>query len=134
MDGPGRKVEALVDRAEMSALSTVLQRLDIALHPTDRVALLATPKSEKENAVQTFAGLLSFSVPQDGNYRVSADSALWIDVLDGDKALERTKLNRRMQCGRVHKSLGFILKAGTNYWLQLSGSKVQEVHVLITSE
>lgn len=134
MDGPGKKLDALMKRGEMAALSPVLQRLDVTLHPTEHVSLMATPKSEKKAEGPTFAGLLAFSVPRDGEYRVSVDSALWIDVLDGDKVLERTKLNRRMQCGRVHKSLGFALKAGVNYWLQLSSSKVPEVRVVLTSE
>ena len=134
MDGSGRKLESLATRSEMSPLAPALQRLDVALHPADRVSLTATPKTEKKAEGQTFAGFLAFSVPHDGNYRVSADTAAWIDVLDGDRVLERTKLNRRVQCGRVHKSIGFALKAGVTYWLQLSGSKTREVQLMITSE
>ena len=134
MEGPGRKVQAQANRAEINPLSPVLERLDVVLHPADQVSLIAAPKSEKKPEGQTFAGLLAFSVPQDGDYRVSSDTALWIDVLDGGKALERTKLNRRMPCGRVHKSLGFSLRAGLTYWLQLSGNQKQEVHVIITSD
>ncbi len=134
MDASGEKLDALVKRGEMTVLSPALQRLDVALHPTDHVSLTAMPKTEKKAEGQTFAGLLAFSVPRDGDYRVSADTTVWIDVLDGDRALERTKLNRRMQCGHVHKSLGFTLKAGVTYWLQLSGSRGQEARVLITSE
>lgn len=134
MDAPGKKLDALVKQGEMTTLFPSLQRLDVVLHPTHQVSLTATPKSEKKIEGQTFAGYLVFSVPQDGNYRVSADTAVWIDVLDGAKALERTKLNRRMQCGHVHKSLGFTLQAGVTYWLQLSGGKVQEVHLLLTAE
>lgn len=133
MDKPGRTLGALATRAEMSPLAPAVQRLDVVLHQADRVSLIATPKTEKVEG-QTFAGLLTFSVPQDGNYRVSSDTAFWIDVLDGDKALERAKLNRRMQCGRVHKSIGFALKAGVIYWLQLSSSKTRGVQVMITSE
>lgn len=133
MDGPGGKLEAQAVRAEMSPLSPALTRLDVALHPTNRVSLAATSKTA-EKVEGTFAGLLLFTVPQDGNYRVSSDTALWIDVLDQDNAVERTQLNRRIQCGRVHKSLGFGLKAGVKYWLQLSGSKAREVQVMITTE
>jgi hypothetical protein len=134
MDGSGRKLDALTARGEMKPLSPALQRLDVVLHPTDQVSLLAIPKTEMKAEGQTFTGLLAFSVPADGNYRVSADSAVWIDVLDGDRALERTKLNRRVQCGHVHKSIGFTLKGGTTYWLQLSGSKTPEAHVMITAD
>ena len=133
MDGPGSKLEAQVARAERSPLSPALQRLEVALHPTNRVSLTAASKTA-EKVEGAFAGFLLFTVPQDGNYRVSSDTALWIDVLDQDKALERTTLNRRIQCGRVHKSIRFGLKGGVKYWLQLSGSKTREVQVMITPE
>jgi len=135
MEGPGRKVQAQANRAEINPLSPVLERLDVVLHPADQVSLIAAAKSEKKpEAAPTFAGLLVFSVSRDGMYRVSADTALWIDVLDGDTTLERTQLNRRLGCGRVHKSLGFSLRAGVTYWLQLSGNKKEEAHVIITSD
>ena len=133
MEDSGRKLEAQIARAEMSPLSPALTRLDVALHPTKRVSLTATAKTA-EKVEGTFAGLLLFTVPQDGSYRVSSDTALGIDVLDQDKALERSVLNRRIQCGRVHKSLGFGLKAGVKYWLQLSGSTTREVQVMISPE
>jgi hypothetical protein len=133
MENPGRILEALATRADMPPLTPATKRLDIMLQPADGVSLIATPKAEKTDG-KTFAGFVLFSLPNDGNYRVSSKTALWIDVLDGDKALKRAKLDRRMSCGRVHKSLGFVLKAGVNYWLQLSGSKGQEAHLMITSE
>jgi hypothetical protein len=134
MDGPGKKLDAIMKRGEMTALSPALQRLDVVLHPSDHVLLTATSKSEKKSEGQTFAGYVAFSVPHDGEYRVSVDTTAWIDVLDGDMVVERTKLNRRMQCGHVHKSLGFTLKTGVNYWLQLSFSKAPEVHLVLTPE
>ena len=132
MDGPGKKLDAMMKRGEMTALSPALQRLDVVLHPSDHILLTAPAKSEQKSEGQTFAGYVAFSVPHDGEYRVSVDTTVWIDVLDGDKIVERTKLNRRMQCGHVHKSLGFTLNTGVNYWLQLSSSKAPEVHLVLT--
>jgi len=134
MDGPGTKLDAMMKRGDMTALSQDLQRLDVVLHPSDHILLTATPKAEQKSEGQTFAGYVAFSVPHDGVYRVSVDTTVWIDVLDGDQIVERTKLNRRMQCGHVHKSLGFTLNTGVNYWLQLSSSKAFEVHLVLTPE
>jgi len=134
MNGPGIKLDAMMKRGEMNALSPALQRFDVVLHPSDHILLTVTPKAEKKSEGQNFAGYVAFSVPHDGEYRVSVDSTAWIDVLDGDVVVERTKLNRRMQCGHVHKSLGFTLKTGVNYWLQLSSSKAPEVHLVLTPE
>ena len=67
-------------------------------------------------------------------YRVSADSTIWIDVLDGEKPIERVRVAPRLRCGRIHKSLGFPLQREQSYWLELSGSTGLDVVVLITEE
>jgi hypothetical protein len=106
------------------------ERYGVMLHPAERVSLPAKPAESPEQ----FAGLVPISVPRDGMYRISVSTHLWLEVLDGDAKLQRVRLEPRLHCGAVQKSLGFALKAGVIYWLQLSGNKSQEVHVIITSE
>jgi len=133
MARPGAKVNALTTREPMAALMPDARRYEVTLHPAERVALLAKPP-ESTKAAASFAGLLPISVPRDGVYRISVSKHLWFEVLNGDAKLERIRLGERLHCGAVQKSLGFQLKAGVTYWLQLSGNKSQEVHVMITSE
>ena len=67
-------------------------------------------------------------------YRISVSTHLWLEVLDSDTKLQRIRLDPSLHCGAIQKSLGFPLKTGVTYWLQLSGNKTQEVRVMITPE
>jgi len=132
MAKPGTKVNAQATRGPAAALTPAAERFEVTLHPAERVSLLAKP-AESEPAA-TFAGLLPISVPRDGVYRISLSTHLWLEMLNGDTKLERIRLDPRLHCGTVQKSLGFPLKAGVKYWLQLSGNKSPEVHMVITTE
>src|SRR5438552_9810395 len=133
MAKPGAKVDALAARGPMAALTPAAERFDVTLHPAERVSLPAKP-AEGPEAAASFAGLVPISVPRDGVYRISISTHLWLEVLNGDSKLQRIRLEPRFHCGAVQKSLGFALKPGVTYWLQLSGSKTREVHVVITAE
>ncbi len=130
MAKPGMKVNALAARGPMTALAPGAARFDITLHPTDRVQLLNKPAENPE----PFAGLVPISVPRAGVYRISVSTHLWLEVFDGDARLQRVRLEPRLHCGTVQKSIGFELKPGKTYWLQLSGNKSPEVHAIITSD
>jgi molybdate transport system substrate-binding protein len=132
MAKPGRKVSAQAARGPAAAVTPATERFDVTLHPLEHVSLPAKP-AEPEPA-SSFAGLLPVSVPRDGVYRISLSTHLWLEVLDGETTLQRIRLEPRLHCGTVQKSLGYPLKAGVTYWLQLSGNTTQEVHVVITAE
>ncbi len=133
MAQPGAKVDALAARGPMAALMPAAERFDITLHPAERVSLLAKP-TEGPEAAASFAGLVPISVPRDGVYRISVSTHLWLEVLDGDAKLQRVRVEPRLHCGAVQKSLGFAMKTGVTYWFQLSGAKSQEVQLMITAE
>ncbi len=95
---------------------------------------MAGETKPSENAVNLFGGFVRLTVPKDGMYRISADSPIWIEVIDGGKPIERVRTVPRLRCGRIHKSLGFPLKRDRSYWLEISGSKRPDVAMLITEE
>ena len=88
----------------------------------------------EENVENLFGGFVRLTVSKDGMYRISADSPIWIEVIDGEKPIERVRTIPRLRCGRIHKSLGFPLNRERSYWLEMSGSKRPDVAVLITEE
>jgi len=133
MTMPGTKINALAARGPMTALVPAAERFEVALHPAEHVSLPVKPTEGPEMA-SSFAGLLPISVLRDGVYRISVSTHLWLEVLDGDTKLQRIRLDPRLHCGAIQKSLGFPLKTGVTYWLQLSGNKTQEVRVMITPE
>jgi hypothetical protein len=150
MDGPGSRIEALPRPESIPAVEPGIHKLEVALQPMSGVGLvgkeslsrqtlgrdgaMAGQTKPSENVENLFGGLVRLTVPKDGMYRISADSPLWIEVIDGEKQIERVRSAPRLHCGRIHKSLGFPLKRERSYWLEMSGSKRSDVAVLITEE
>ena len=149
MDGLGSWIEASPKPESNPALKPGIHKLEVALRPLAEVWLVEkesvapTPGAEGTMANKTepsekvdnlFGGFVLLNVPRDGLYRISTDSTLWIEIIDGGKPIERVKITPRLHCGRIHKSLGFPLKRERSYWLEMSGSKRSHVTVLITEE
>jgi len=150
MDGPGSKIEAFPRLESTQAVEPGIHKLEVALRPLSEVELvgkenlfrkslgpegaLAEKAKPRENVENIFGGFVRLTVPKDGMYRISVDSALWIEMIDGGKTIERVRIVPRLHCGRIHKSLGFPLKRERPYWLEMSGSKRPDVAVLITEE
>jgi hypothetical protein len=150
MDGPGSRLEALPKPEGTPTVDPGIHKLEVALRPLSGVSLVgkeslsrqtierdgavAGETKPSENAVNLFGGFVRLTVPKDGMYRISADSPIWIEVIDGEKPIERVRTIPRLRCGRIHKSLGFPLKRDQSYWLEMSGSKRPDVALLITEE
>jgi hypothetical protein len=99
-----------------------------------REGAMAEKTKPSENVENLFGGFVRLTVPKDGMYRISADSPIWIEVMEGKKPIERVRIAPRLRCGRIHKSLGFPLTRELSYWLEMSGSTRPDVAVLITEE
>jgi hypothetical protein len=139
MEKPGERVEALVQRSDMAPLMPAVRRIDVTLHPAERVslAMMAGRNGQGRSGdwTETFAGLLELTVPSDGVYRISASSRTWIDVLQSETAVARVRPTHRLhRCGHVHKSVEFALKKGGSYWLEVSGSESPVISLIITPE
>lgn len=150
MDGPGLKIGALPRPESSPAVKPGIHKLEVALRPLlgvslvgreslsrqplEREGAMAGETKPSENVENLFGGLVRLTIPKDGMYRISADSPLWIEVIDGEKPIERVRIVPRLHCGRIHKSLGFPLKQERSYWLEISGSARPDVAVLITEE
>ena len=145
MDGPGGRIEASPNPESSPAVEPGIHKLEVALRPLQEVGLVGkqTPGREsamaekakpRENSEPIFGGFVRLTVSKDGMYRISADSTIWIEVIDGEKPIERVRVAPRLHCGRIHKSLAFPLKREGSYWLEISGSKRPDVTVLITKD
>ena len=74
-------------------------------------------------------------VPRDGVYRISLGARTWITVLESEREVPRVRpVHRLHRCGRIHKSNEFELKKGSVYWIELSGSEVPTIPLLISPE
>lgn len=117
MEGVPRTLTALTERGAASPISPSWQALLVTLQHRESVTLVATPKPEGPNA-----GLLAFSVPEDGPYRISVGPALWIEVVHGQARVEPTQFEMQTGCATLFKTIQYRLKKDVGYWLELSGN------------
>ncbi len=115
-----------------SAVPTVAlaRRATVILQPAAAVSFVVPPEQVRA-AEASHAGLLAFRVPQAGTYRVSASKPVWIDVLDGDKALKPAAFGRLAPCTSIRKVLEFDLAPG-RYTVQISGNAGPNVELMIS--
>lgn len=107
------------------------RRYDVQLHPQSEVTLAARPHKPMLDDAAT-AGLLTFSVPEDGRYRVAITTGHWIDVVDAGEVVASEDFQGRRGCPLVHKIVQFELAAGRDLVLQFAGGSVAEAGVTIT--
>jgi hypothetical protein len=107
------------------------RRHDVALVPTAGV-IFAQPPQQLRGEPGRYSGIVRFSVPADGRYRVSAGNSLWYDVVAGDRLVESAAFEMQTRCDTIFKSVVFDLTAGTPLLLQFNGSPTEVVGVLIT--
>lgn len=116
------------DEAPAIGLAT---RYTVALHPHDSVAFLATPEKDR-GGKDRFSGLLSFEIPEDGLYRISASSGVWIDAVVNGSVIKSTSFEMQTKCTTVFKSVAYRLWGGDAALLQFNGSRSTTVDIAIT--
>ena len=123
MDGEGLRIEAVAKPESTPAVEPGIHKLEVALRPLSEVGLVGKESLSRQtqrregamaekskpsvNVESLFGGFIRLTVPKDGMYRISADSPIWIEVIDGEKSIERVRIAPRLRCGRIQKSLGF---------------------------
>jgi hypothetical protein len=134
MEAPGISVEARVKPDSMPPVEPGIKGVRLRLQPMSLVQPVAGRVKAGENLDAVFGGFLSLKTSAEGTYRISSDSTVWLDVLDGDQPIPRSTNLPRLHCGKIEKSLGFYLKAGVVYSLEFSGSKKSEVSLIISAD
>ena len=135
MDEPGKNVRALATRDKRVPLLPMVQRVNVTLLPAGEVSLKEVRSRRMDGSTGQFAGLLAFMVPRDGVYRISLGARTWVSVLESEREIPRVRpMHRLHRCGRIHKSNEFELKKGSMYWIELSGSDVSTIPLLISPE
>jgi len=101
----------------------------------DAQVTLALPPSRKpKNAADTsYGGLAHLSLKLPGNYRVSADQPVWIDIVADGKMIDSADFQGRAGCQAPHKIIQYSLAAGRELLLQLSGAPSAGVRLTITA-
>ena len=128
----GAPVEA---SASMPASAPPLQagktyRLTLQPQPAVKLAVPPRRRMLEEGA---FGGLVSFTVPAEGTWRVSASRETWIEVVDPDGAVVKSsRFQGREGCPEMRKFVEFVLAPQALYTLQLSGGTDATLQVLVS--
>jgi hypothetical protein len=88
--------------------------------------------SGKKSLVQNpLGGLVRFTVPANGQYRITVDSPLWIDVIGPAGMIAPTGYTGWHECRLFRKSVEYTLPAGAPLVLQISEATPELVRVVI---
>ncbi|MCC6202738.1 MAG: hypothetical protein IT494_06995 [Gammaproteobacteria bacterium] len=128
--GNGVAVTAGLDAGAAPALAVArLYTVQLAEQPA--VQFAAEPGKQRLND-GAHAGLVRFTVPQPGRYRVAAGSAVWIDLVSDNQLLSSRDFRGVQGCQAPHKIVEYDLPQAGSYLLQLSASAPQSVSVALT--
>jgi hypothetical protein len=110
-----------------------LDRLyELRLKPFPRVRLAGAPFVDP--GAGSYAGLARFTVPAAGRYRVSADGAVWLDLVVDGRSRPALGFSGSPGCFAPHKIVVFELQAGQDVVVQVTGSGRDTLRLALTAE
>jgi hypothetical protein len=128
----GPSVTLVAGKDTASAPNVAINRLYLLqLKPQGSVSF-ALPPGKKVPAEDAYAGLAVLKLDAPGNYRVSVDVPLWIDVVANGKLEPPVDYQGQQQCSAPHKIVEFDLSDATKFVLQISSSTTTNVRVTVT--
>jgi len=122
-----------IDAARSGRATPVETGKHYAVHlaPQADVKFALAP-ARSRNAQGAYAGMVRLRVEHAGRYRVSLTSRHWIDIVDGDHAIDSLDFQGRHGCDRLHKVVEFDLPQGRDLILQFSGDDAATADLAIT--
>ena len=105
-------------------------RLSGQLAPAAQVVFPASP-GKTSPPEGNYSGVLKFSAPVTGNYRVAVDLPMWIDVVANGRLLPASDYEGQHSCDAPRKIVEFALEAKKPLILQLSGASEAAVRIAI---
>lgn len=125
---PGAMQAAASVKASATARMTPGKAAQLELLPTPKVAYLLRP--EKPGGSVSFGGLTSFTVADEGVWRVALSSGAWVDVVKDGAALQSVAHGRGPDCSGIRKMVDYRLSPGT-YTLQVAANGTDAVTLLV---
>jgi hypothetical protein len=105
---------------------------ELSLKPFPRVGLAGRPFVDP--GAGSYAGLARFTVPASGRYRVSADGAVWLDLVVNGISQPALAFSGSPGCFAPHKIVVFELEAGQDVVVQVTGSGRDTLRLALTAE
>ena len=119
-------------KALPSAPTIVAGRLyALQLAPQTAVSF-AAPPGKKSQSDGAYAGLAVLELDTAGDYRVSVDAPVWIDVAADGKLAAVEDYQGLQSCDAPHKIVEFNLVGASHFVLQLSGAPKAAIRLTVT--
>lgn len=106
-------------------------RYDMTLRSHEAVQFVTAPEKDRGGPGKS-SGLLKFTPKDDGLYRISASTGLWIDLVHFGARVPSDAFQMQTKCESIFKSVAFRLKGGQPHIIQLNGSPLKMAGLLIT--
>lgn len=126
---PADSAPASADFAKV-ATASLDRRLRVSLKPHPEVRFAAPPE-QMRGAADKFSGLIAVTTAAAGAYRLSASNGLWLDVVGPEGVIASRTFEMQTKCDRIFKTVTYDLPANTSLIVQLNGSSVPEVDLLV---
>jgi hypothetical protein len=143
-DAPGELPASLENWRDVAPLKAAGDRKSLRaarLTPGQaaKVSLLQTPKvaypvrPAKPGGTVSYGGMLSFSVGEEGVWRVALGAAPWVDVVKDGVALPSVAHGHGPECTGIRKMVDYHLSPGT-YTLQVAANGTDTVAVMVARQ
>jgi hypothetical protein len=126
---PASPVTAAHDGRDPPRLETK-RAYRVQLAPAGQVTFPVSP-GKTSPSEGDYSGVLAFSVPTTGSYRVAVDQAMWIDVVADAHLVPPTDYEGQHSCDAPRKIVQYTLTAQKPLILQLSSANQADVRVTI---
>ena len=105
---------------------------EVQLAPQSQVQYV-TPPGKVMLSDGAYGGMVKFTVPRTGSYRVALDAPFWIDVVAGGKLLATEDFSGQRGCANPRKIVIFQMPAGEPLTLQISGARSAQAEFTLTA-
>lgn len=92
----------------------------------------AQPPQSRRGTADSYAGLISLGNLPKGEWRVSANKAVWFDLVSNNRLLESPTFEMQAGCAGLRKSVVFVQPADAIALLQINGGTDADVRIVIT--
>jgi hypothetical protein len=129
--GAGKTTAAGVDSASAPLLAPG-QLYALQLQPQAKVSFVTAPGRNRATE-GSYAGLATLKIATPGAYRISADAALWIDVVADGGLMTAKAFQGAHDCTGPRKIVAFDFPVARQVTLQFSGAENASVRVSVTA-
>lgn len=103
----------------------------VHLLPQEQVHFMLPPGQNRNGAGRS-AGMLSLRDLPAGNWRISTDNPVWIDVVASGRIVNSSSFEMKMGCTTILKTVVYALRDKTPLLIQVNGATQQSVRLLVT--